>query len=57
MLIPTIYTGRQNGWLPSLFSELFDNDSLLNSTTFGTSLPSTSRKTAKATRLRWPLRA
>lgn len=37
MLIPTIYTGRQNGWLPSLFSELFDNDSLLNSTTFGTS--------------------
>ena len=37
MLIPTIYTGRQNGWLPSLFSELFDNNSLLNSTTFGTS--------------------
>ena len=37
MLIPTIYTGRQNGWLPSLFSELFDNDSLLTSTTCGTS--------------------
>ena len=37
MLIPTIYSGRQNGWLPSLFSELFDNDNMLSSTMFGTS--------------------
>ena len=37
MSTPTIYSGRQNGWLPSLFSELFDNDNMLSSTMFGTS--------------------
>ena len=36
MLIPTIYSGRQNGWLPSLFSELFDNEKMVSSAIFGT---------------------